>query len=347
MKGQSSMYFLYFFSAFFITAILVVGVRFLMLQFSIVDKARTEERKIHKKNIPLGGGLAIFLSFFILVFLLRANFNNNIELYHLWALFLGGLVLMIGGFLDDKYKLKAKQQIWFPILAALIVVLFKIGPTIITNPFGGVFNMSIWQVGDYMILTNLLVFFWLMGMMFTTKLLDGLDGLVSGIVAIGALVIFFLSLQTLWFQPDVALLAILLAGSCLGFLVWNWHPAKIFLGEGGSLFTGFMLGSLAIISGSKIATALLVMAVPLLDIVRVIILRIKNGRPIYKGDSEHLHFRLLQSGLSQKQTVWLFYAISFLFGITTLFLQSQQKLIALVFLFVLMMLLGIWFSKKN
>ncbi|MFZ2978740.1 MAG: MraY family glycosyltransferase, partial [Candidatus Magasanikiibacteriota bacterium] len=212
------MYFLYFFSAFFITAILVVVVRFLMLRFSIVDRARTEQRKIHKKTIPLGGGLAIFVSFFILVFLLRGNFNNNIETNHLLALFLGGLVLMIGGFLDDKYKLKAKQQIWFPILAALIVVLFKIGPAIITNPFGGVFNMNIWQIGDYMILTNLLVFFWLMTMMFTTKLLDGLDGLVSGIVIIGALVIFFLSLQTPWFQPDVALLAILLAGSCLGFL---------------------------------------------------------------------------------------------------------------------------------
>ena len=131
------------------------------------------------------------------------------------------------------------------------------------------------------------------------------------------------------------------------FFDWNWHPAKIFLGEGGSLFMGFMLGGLAIISGGKIATTLLVLGLPLMDMVRVIIERIKKGKPFYEGDSEHLHFRLLQSGFSQKQAVLLFYTIAFLFGVSTLFLQSSQKLIALTFLFVLMMLLGIYFSRKK
>lgn len=341
------MYFVFFFLAFFLSLILTVVVRLVMNWLNIVDKPRTEERKIHKKKISLGGGLAIFVSFFILVFLFRDSFGQNIPAYHLWALFIGGFILMVGGFLDDKYKLKAKQQVWFPILAALVVVLFKIGPTIITNPIGGSFSLSFWQIGDYLVFSNLLVFFWLMAMMFTTKLMDGLDGLVSGVVFIGAIMIFFLSLQPNWHQPDVALLSILFAGACAGFLVWNWHPAKIFLGEGGSLFTGFILGALAIISGGKIATTLLVMSVPMLDIVRVIILRIKNGKPVYVGDSQHLHFQLLQSGLSQKQAVLLFYSISFLFGITTLFLQSSQKLIALIFLFILMMLLGVWFSRKK
>lgn len=341
------MYFLYFFLAFFVSLFLTIGVRYLMLHLGIIDLPRTEERKIHKKKISLGGGLAIFVSFFILAFLFRNSLGHNISQNHLLALFLGGLVLMIGGIVDDKYKLKAKQQIWFPISAALIMVLFKIGPQVITNPLGGVFDIGFWHIGQFMVLADLVVFFWLMAMMFTTKLLDGLDGLVTGIVAIGALMVFFLSLQDPWYQPDVALLAILFAGACIGFLVWNWYPAKIFLGEGGSLFTGFMLGSLAIIAGGKIATTLLVMGIPMLDIVRVIILRIKRGKPIYVGDSEHLHFRLLQSGLSQRQAVLLFYAISFLFGITTLFLQSRQKLIALLFLFLLMLLLGLWFSKKE
>ncbi len=318
-----------------------------MRYFKIVDIPKVEKRKIHKKKIPLGGGLAIFASFFILAFAFHGELGDHVTLTHIWALFFGGLVLMIGGILDDKYNLKAKQQIWFPVLAAVIVLLFKIGPEIITNPFGGVVELSVYAWGNYLTIANLLVFVWLMAMMFTTKLLDGLDGLVTGVVAIGAMMIFFLSLEPQWFQPDVAMLSILFAGSCVGFLVWNWHPAKIFLGEGGSLFTGFMLGSLAVISGSKIATALLVMGVPMLDIVRVIFLRIRKGKPIFVGDSEHLHFRLLKSGMTQKQAVLLFYSLSFLFGITTLFLQSSQKLMALSFLFVLMMLLGVWFGRKK
>jgi UDP-GlcNAc:undecaprenyl-phosphate/decaprenyl-phosphate GlcNAc-1-phosphate transferase len=341
------MYLIYFFSALFLSLFFTVGVYFIMRQFQIVDKPRTEERKIHKKTIPLGGGLAIFASFFILVFLLRNSFSGDINKFDLLGLFLGGLIIIIGGILDDKYRLKAKKQIWFPVAAALIVVLFKIGPDVITNPFGGLFQLNILQIGNYMILANLLVFFWLISMMFTTKLLDGLDGLVTGVVSIGAIMIFFLSLQTQWYQPDVALLSILFAGACVGFLILNWHPAKIFLGEGGSLFTGFMLGCLAVVSGGKIATTLLVMGIPMLDIVRVVFLRIKKGKPIYVGDSEHLHFRLVQSGFSQKQAVLLFYSIAFLFGITTLFLQSSEKLIALIFLFVLMLLLGVWFTRKK
>ena len=135
--------------------------------------------------------------------------------------------------------------------------------------------------------------------------------------------------------------------SCLGFLVWNFHPAKIFLGEGGSLFIGFILGVLAIISGSKIATTLLVMGLPMLDVARVIFMRIRKRKSIFVGDSEHLHFRLLHSGLDQRQTVLLLYVIAFAFGISTLFLQTNQKLIALLFLFMLMMLLVLYFSKKK
>lgn len=186
-----------------------------------------------------------------------------------------------------------------------------------------------------------------MSMMFTTKLLDGMDGLSTGIVTIGAIVVFFLSQQPQWFQPEVSLFSTIFIASCLGFLVWNFHPAKVFLGEGGSLFIGFILGIMAIISGSKIATTLLVMAIPMLDVIRVIILRLKKKKSIFVGDSEHLHFRLLNSGLGQRQAVLLLYSIAFVFGISTLFLQTNQKLIALLFLFILMMLLALFFSRKK
>jgi UDP-GlcNAc:undecaprenyl-phosphate/decaprenyl-phosphate GlcNAc-1-phosphate transferase len=349
------MYIAYFFLTFSLSIFFTFIVALTMRHFGVVDKVKRERRKIHKRTVPLGGGLAIFVStFFVIGFVLTVggHFENDIVLRNLIGLFIGGLILMIGGFLDDKYNLRPRYQILFPVAASFAVIGFGIGPHLITSPFGGTFDLAQWKIqidglGSWVVLADFLVFFWLMGMMFTTKFLDGLDGLVAGIVSIGAFVIFFLALQNQWYQPDVALLSIIFAGATLGFLIWNWHPAKIFLGEGGSLFAGFMLGSLAIISGGKIATTLLVVAIPVLDLIRVIIRRIQKKKPVYVGDNEHLHFRLLESGFNQKQAVFLLYAIALLFGISALFLQSSQKLMALIFLFILMLLTGVWFSRKD
>ncbi len=184
-------------------------------------------------------------------------------------------------------------------------------------------------------------------MMFTTKFLDGLDGLVTGVITIGAFVLFAFALQDAWLQREVALLSIAFAGACVGFLVWNWHPAKIFLGEGGSLFAGFLLGVLAIISGAKIAITLLVMAVPAIDVACVIIRRKQRGKSILKGDNEHLHFRLIASGFKHHQAVLLMYAISAAIGLSALFLQSAQKLIALLSILVVMILFGVRFAKQD
>ena len=144
--------------------------------------------------------------------------------------------------------------------------------------------------------------------------------------------IFFLTQTTRFFQPEVGLLALIFAGCCLGFLVFNFNPARIFLGESGSLFLGFFMGTLAVISGGKIATALLVMAVPILDLARVLIVRTVSGKKISEGDREHLHFKLLDRGISVRKTVLLLYAVSFLFGITTLVLPSRMKFVVLIIL---------------
>jgi len=348
-------YFFYSLLAFLLALFLTPVVRLLMLRLGIVDKPKALARKIHKHKIALGGGWAIFLAFFLvvlLVFKFTGYSAPHIKSSYLLALFLGSLVLMIGGLLDDKYNLSPIKQLFFAFLAAGIVIAFGIGPEIITNPFGGVINLNLFswsntEWGNFFLFSNIVVFVWLMGMMLTTKILDGLDGLVTGIIIIGAVLIAALSLQTKWLQPDLAMLALIFAGACLGFLVWNFYPARIFLGQGGSLFLGFILGCLAIISGGKIATTLLVMAVPMLDIMRVIFRRWQKKRPIFQGDSEHLHFLLLQSGLNHQQAVLLLYLVSFLFGITTLFLQSQQKLMALILIFILMLALAIWFTHKE
>jgi len=181
--------------------------------------------------------------------------------------------------------------------------------------------------------------------MYTTKLLDGLDGLVSGLGAIGAFIIFLFTITTKYYQPDIGLAALILAGACLGFLVFNWHPAKIFLGEGGSLLVGFLLGVLAIISGGKIAIALLVMGLPILDVAWTIVRRLADGKnPFRFADRLHLHHRLYDLGLGQRRTVLIYYLISTVFGLSALFLQSQGKMLALAVL--LMIMLGLVISLR-
>lgn len=327
-----------------------------MRRLGIVDKPKSEERKIHSQPTPLGGGWAIFVSFFVIlsiIFLVDPNFfGDDITPKYLLGIFIGGLILMLGGILDDKYTLRARYQIWFPIIATLTILAFGIGPHIITSPWGGTIDLSVIKIpidglGNLVVLADAIVFFWLMGMMFTTKFLDGLDGLVTGVVSVGALIIFALSLTEQFYQPEVALLAIIFVGACLGFLIWNWHPAKVFLGEGGSLFTGFMLGVLAIISGGKIVTTILVMGLPALDVARVLFCRWQKHKPIFVGDDEHLHFKLLASGFTQRQAVLLLYSISFAFGLSALFLQSAHKLVAFVVLFIVMILVVVWLGKKR
>lgn len=341
------MFLAYFLISFFVSILATFLVILLMQKMKIFDRAKTKKRKIHKKDIPLGGGLAIFFSSFLLIFILFfldiENFNIDISNKHILALFLGSVLIMIGGLLDDKYDLSPKKQIIFPILAALIIIIFGIGPQEITNPFGGVLRLdlgpiNIFGLNTIFTLSGLLVFIWLMLMMYSTKFLDGVDGLATSIVFIGAIVLFFLSLEEKWFDLNTAFLAIIFAGSCLGFLVWNANPAKIFLGEGGSIFLGFFLGVLAIISGAKIATTLLVMAIPIIDVLRVIIIRLKNKKSIFEGDNEHIHHQFLKKKYSQKQTVFILSFISILFALSALYFQTRGRILIFLFLLFTMLL---------
>lgn len=343
---------LYFIVAFVVSATVTGIIAVLMRRLGIIDHApEKHSRKIHKRSIALGGGLALYITFFVLVFIVwltRGAFDTTT----LFGLFIGSTILIIGGVIDDKYTLKPRYQIISPILACLIVIVCGIGPHSISSPWGGVVDLSRiqWSIEPFIhivLFADIFVFIWLFTMMFTTKFLDGLDGLVTGIVLIAAFAMYLVSIQPQWQDPQVATLSIIFAGTCLGFLIWNFNPAKIFLGEGGSLLTGFILGSLAIISKSKVAVTFMVMGIPMIDVLRVVIMRIRKGRPVYIGDREHLHYRLLESGLSQRQAVVLLYAISTLFGLTALFLQAEHRLIALAFLFVLMLLIGLWLSKRE
>lgn len=357
-------YFGVFVGAFVLSLLLTFLVKKIILKLKIVDDpAVAPEIKIQKKPIPYSGGLAIFVALaaimlFFVYFFPDRLIGLNIEIKHVWGIVIAGLVLMIGGIIDDKYRLSAKKSIIAPIVAALVVIACGIGIKVITNPFGGVFHLDTieWEVLQFRgvpyhitLWSDLFTFVWLIGMMYTTKLLDGLDGLVTGVSVIGALMIFFLTTTTIFFQPDTALISIIFAGACFGFLVLNFNPAKIYLGEGGSLLTGFMLGTLAIISGGKIATALLIMGVPILDVVWIIIRRaiVEKRSPFKVGDNKHLHFRLLSIGFSHKQAVLFYYLIAIAFGVLTLFLQSKEKLIALGILLIFMLVMAICLVSKR
>lgn len=308
----------------------------LAVRLGITDKP--DDRKIHAREVPLLGGLAIFAGFFIILYFVHGHLlTGNLLPRHWLGFFIGGCFLMIGGWLDDKYNLKPIQQIIWPILAIISVIVCGVEIEKITNPFGGYFYLGA--------MSAVLIALWLLGMMYTTKLLDGLDGLVAGMTAIGALVIFLFTMSPKYYQPDIGLAALILAGTCLGFLFFNWHPAKIFLGEGGSLFLGFSLGVLAIISGGKIAIALLVMGLPILDVAWTILRRLAAGKNPFKfADRKHLHFRLLNMGLGVKKSVLFFYAISIIFGLAALFLQSKGKLLALAALLFIMILVVMFFA---
>jgi len=340
-------FFIIFVIATAVSVIFTVLVKIFALKFNVVDTPGLD-RKIHKTTTPLLGGGAIFMAFFLVLFFMRdVLVAGELNELHWLGFFVASFILILGGFLDDKFNLAAKYQIISPFLAVIIILAFGVSIEKISNPFGeGLIYLDYWKLADFFILSALLIFTWLMGMMYTTKLLDGLDGLVTGVTMIGGFIIFLFTITEKYSQPDIAVASLILSAVCFGFLIFNWHPASIFLGEGGSLFLGFALGVLAIISGGKIAVALLVMGIPIMDLAWTIVRRLKKKQNPFKiSDREHLHFRLLDTGIGQRKTVLLYYITALGFGLSALFLQSKGKMAALGFLFILMFLMIYIFKK--
>ncbi len=311
--------------------------RYLATNLKIVDKPKSHIKKVHKISIPKLGGNAIFIAVTVCVVgaLLTSDSltSGEVTQMHYLGLLIGAFVLMLGGYFDDKYELPPKFSFIAPLVAAGVAIGFGVEVEKLTNPFGGVVYLSELQLM----------------VMYTTKFLDGLDGLATSVSTVGAVMVLLLSLTVAYFQPDVALLAAIVIGAQLGFLFWNFHPASIFLGEGGSTLVGFLLGTLAVISGGKLATALLVLGIPFLDVVWVVARRFKKGglKQIVTGDRKHLHHRLLKLGLGQRQIVFLYVFVASGFGVLTIFLQSREKLVALILLLIMMFLAASFFVRKE
>ena len=325
----------------------------LSFKLKILD-VPNEERKIHVNPTPLLGGVAIYLSFLIsvvLFFVFNHFFDFGIAINYLQIIgvLIAGFIIIIGGIIDDKYNLSPIKQTLFVFLACFVIIIFGTQIKFITRPGGGILDLTTGQFQlfgiNFYIVGVIVTFLWLLITTNATKLLDGLDGLCSGITSIGFIMLFVVSLfwdKSNSFTPNIILIFL---GATLGFLILNFNPAKIFLGNGGSNLLGLMIGFFAVVSGAKIATALLVMGLPLLDMVLVIIQRLKNHEhPFTHADRKHLHFKLIDYGFSVKQAVLFMYMSSFVFGIIALFQDTIGKIIMLFVLFIFFSLI---FYKLN
>lgn len=315
-------------------------VRLLAWRANVVDRP-DGARKAHGRPVALLGGVALFAAIAIGVAVAVGSGwlpGDHVKGKYLVGIVVAAFLLTFGGAWDDARNLRPWQQIVWPLAAALVIVASGVGITFVTNPFGGQLHLNaysytvLWVAGiPYKVtpLADAFTVLWLLGMTYTTKFLDGLDGLVSGVTVIGALVVAGVSMMKEVSQPDTAVLAVIVAAAFAGFLLFNGGPASIFLGEGGSTLAGFLLGTMAIISGGKIATTLLVLGLPLFDAAFVIVRRIVQKKSPASGDRSHLHFRLLDLGWSQRHVVMLYYFVAALFGTSTLILQGWEKVVAI------------------
>ncbi len=333
-------YLVAFVLSFGLALLLTPLVRTLALRYQIVAQpAGIKSHALDNRIIPYLGGLAIFASFVVATLSLMPMSRQ------LAALLLGGTILAVLGAIDDVRGLKARTRLVWQVLAAGVVLAGGIGIVSITNPFGGVIDLTAgrfavdWGSIHFHItpIANALSILWMVGMVNTVNFLDGLDGLAGGVSAIAALILFTLALQV--DQPLVALLAIILAGSALGFLPFNFFPAKIFMGDSGAYFLGMTLAMLAIYSGGKLATLSLVLGFTIIDAMWAVVRRLRRRVHPFTSDREHLHHLLLKAGFSQRSAVLSLYLLAVTFGVIALQAQSFTKLVALIVLLATMVVL--------
>lgn len=318
-------------------------------QFGVVDVPNG--RRKHQGAIPRLGGLALYVSF-VCAALLAAVVARELpapegpdpkEPLRLAGVLLGSTLLFVVGLWDDLRELKPLPQYLSQLVAALIAVGTLVFIERVMNPFTNRLIVFPWYI------TTLLTVLWITGMINTFNFLDGLDGLAAGVALVVALVLFVHMYRV--GQYSVSLLPLALIGSTLGFLPYNKHPARVFMGSTGSFFLGYAVATLSIVAGARMATVLLVLTVPILDVAWLILVRRRQGRSIGASDRQHLHLRLVDLGLSQSQVVLLYVLISAGFGVLALGIPSRLfKLGALVVmgLVVAGLLAGVtWISNRR
>ena len=331
-----------FIAAAILSFVLTPLVRRIAVRVDAVDEPNI--RRVNVVPIPRGGGVAVAIAFITVagVFVvangamkfLSIPFELVGDISRIVALLLGGALAAAFGVLDDYFDLRARWQFVGQLGLAAIAIGLGVVVVVLNNPVG---TDTIQLGATFGVAFTVL---WIVGMINSINFIDGLDGLSSGVALIAALTLGMISLTAGISQPFIAVLCFALAGALFGFLRWNFHPASVFIGTSGVMFVGYTLAVLSILGTAKVAVAMLVLGVPIIDAFWIIVRRLVQGRSPFSPDRGHLHHRLLDVGLSHRQTVLLIYAVCIVLGVLSLFLSGTTQsgatqLLAFLGIFVL------------
>ncbi|WHX40247.1 MraY family glycosyltransferase [Mesobacillus sp. AQ2] len=319
--------------AFFVSFLTVLILTPFVIKFAhkIGATDKPNHRKVHAKVMPRLGGLAIFLG------VVAGFFTAGLQNEKLTGITIGAIIIIVLGILDDKYELSAKVKLLGQIAAAGIVVSTGLTIDFISIPFMEKFNLGIWAIP--------VTIFWIVAITNAINLIDGLDGLAAGISSIGIATVAFMAGAA--GKPLILALALILLGSTLAFLFYNFHPAKIFMGDTGALFLGYSIGILSLLGLYKSVTLfsfivpIIILGVPIFDTTYAIIRRVVNKKPIGAPDKSHLHHRILAIGLSHRNTVLVIYALGILFSVAAVVFETSTLWGSLLIVFGLLLLFQI------
>jgi UDP-GlcNAc:undecaprenyl-phosphate GlcNAc-1-phosphate transferase len=330
-----------FVGIFVLTLLLTPLSKKLAVLIGLIDEP--EARKVHIKSIPSGGGLAFGIPIIIAQFLFYLIYPDQIYKNQIGALAVCGLWVLILGVIDDRFKVKAVTKLFYQIIIAVFLYFAGFRIMEITNPFGPEFQLGM--------LSFPVTVFWYLLIINSINLIDGIDGLAAGIGSVSAIILFLVGVK--YNNLYVTYLSLLLIAGCVAFLKENFYPAKIFMGDTGSMFIGVNLASIATVGTGQLkgitAITLMipitVMALPLLDTFLAVFRRIQNKRSIFSADKEHFHHILLNYGLSHKTISYVAYLFTLLFGLIALgFSFSSKKILLSVLVLLIIVLLIVLYS---
>lgn len=308
-----------------------IALVFLLLPMFRRDAWRTGGRH-RKRSVSRLGGAAMLIAFLATLFL-----DEHIVLTReLIGLSVGAVFILLFELRDDLKELDWKAQLLFQVALAAIVFIFGMRIDSVTSPFGGAWLLPF---GSYVIPAFFVVLAWLLLVINAMNWLDGHDGLCGGVAFITLLTIFLLSLKPEVNQPPIAIVAAIGAGVVAGFLFFNVSPARIQAGSVGSVFLGFLIAVLAIIAGTKIATALLVLSLPIADALWVVGDRLWSGAPVFSPDERHLHHKLRRLGWSENRIAGAFFFLTSLVAFIALNTQALGKFVAILLVLSVIFLL--------
>lgn len=337
-----------FFFSFLITILTVKPTIRFAKKYKLMDdpSLRPHPARIQKRIVPRAGGLPIFLGICLSVLLFVYPDK------HIYGIILALVLLLIVGLIDDLLTdFSPYPRLILQFVAAILVVAFGVGITFINNPYGGIIRLdsivmpvNFFGTHNIILIADLAALFWIVWMMNMVNWSKGTDGQMPGMITVAAIYIGLFSYK-LFLQGDpnqfgIATLSFITAGASLGFLVFNWHPAKIFPGFSGSTILGFMIAVLSILSGAKFAIALLILIVPATDFFYTFFRRVLTGKSPFFGDQKHLYHQLLNRGWSQTKIACVYIFGSVLLGAIAINLNSSGKLFAVI-LAIIVILAGI------